>query len=103
MRETLTFLAFIIFGLACGGAAPEEADVPEGKEVFEKYCVPCHGNNGDLAVNGAKKFSESTLNEKERVLVITNGRNMMTPYKGIINEKEIKAVAAYTIILTNKK
>ena len=33
--------------------------------------------------------------------VETNGRNMMTPYKGILSEQEIKDVAAYTLKLTN--
>ena len=59
--------------------------------------------NGELALNGAKKFPESTLDVKERVLVITNGRNMMTPFKSLLSEEEIKAVAAYTMILSKKK
>ena len=103
MKKTLSFCALAIFAFACGGSAPNQADLNEGKEIYKKYCVACHGENGELALNGAKKFPESTLAVEERVLVITNGRNMMTPFKGLLNEKEIEAVAAYTMVLSKKE
>ena len=93
------------FVLACGGGdggseVSAEA-LANGKETFGKFCVACHGATGNMALNGAKKFGESVLTLEERIAVITNGRNMMTPYKGILSEEEIKNVAAYTIELTN--
>ena len=103
MKQTLIFIALVSFCIACGGSAPDQTAKPDGKEIYKKYCVACHGENGDLALNGAKKFPESTLSVEERILVITNGRNMMTPFKGLLNEEEIRAVAAYTKILSKKK
>ena len=103
MKEILIFSILITFALACGRSASNKADVIEGKEIYKRYCVACHGQTGDLALNGAKKFPESILSVEERVLVITNGRNMMTPFKGLLNEKEIKAVAAYTMVLSKKE
>jgi len=103
MKKILIFVVILSFAFACGGDATEKGDATEGKEVYAKYCVACHGPNGNLALNGAKKFPESTLNVEERVLVITNGRNMMTPFKGLLNEKEIEAAAAYTMILSEKE
>jgi mono/diheme cytochrome c family protein len=102
MKKALLFIALAIFGLACGGSKTKQVNIEDGKEVYKKYCVACHGENGEKALNGAVKFPESKLSAKERVLVITNGRNMMTPFKGILSEDEIKAVADYTVILSKK-
>jgi mono/diheme cytochrome c family protein len=103
MKKILVLASIAVFLFACGGgdgppASPEE--LAKGKETFGKLCVACHGSNGDMALNGAKKFGESILTLDERVLVITHGRNLMTPFKGILKEEEIKAVAAYTLELT---
>ena len=103
MKKSIIFTALAILCMACGAASPDKGDVTEGKEIYRNYCVACHGETGDLALNGAKKFPESTLNLEERILVITNGRNMMTPFKGLLNEEEIKAVAAYTMVLSAKE
>jgi mono/diheme cytochrome c family protein len=104
MKKFLVFASIATFVFACGGGggsqvSPEE--IAKGKETFSKLCVACHGADGNMALNGAKKFGESILSLDERILVITNGRNMMTPYKGILSEEEIKNVAAYTVELTN--
>ena len=104
MKNILGLLAIVTFVLACGGGGGSESspeELAKGKEVYGKLCVACHGSDGNMSLNGAKKFAESTLTKDERILVITNGRNMMTPFKGILSEEEIKAVAAYTIELTN--
>jgi mono/diheme cytochrome c family protein len=103
MKKTLIFTACAVLGLACGGSSPNPTDIDQGKEIYKRFCVACHGEKGDLALNGAKKFPESILTVEERVLVITNGRNLMTPFKGILNEEEIEAVAAYTVVLSKKQ
>ena len=103
MRKILTFATLAFFSFACGDAPSSQADLDKGKDIYKKFCVACHGENGELALNGAKKFPESTLSLEERVLVITNGRNMMTPFKGMLDEEEIKAVAAYTMELSKKE
>lgn len=104
MKKLILMFAITGFVFACGGGkgggeVSAEA-LADGKDTFGKFCVACHGSTGNMALNGAKKFGESTLNLSERVAVITNGRNMMTPYKGILTEDQIKNVAAYTIELT---
>ena len=104
MKKILIFAALSIFiALACGSSASDQDETPDGKTIYEKYCESCHGNNGELSLNGAKKFSESTLNVEERILVITNGRNLMTPFKGILNDAEIEAVANYTMVLSKNE
>jgi len=102
MKNIIAFAFIATLVLACGGNGTQVSaeELAKGKETFKKLCVACHGSDGNMSLNGAKKFSESVLALDERILVITNGKNMMTPYKGILSEEEIKSVAAYTMELT---
>ncbi len=98
------FIALMAIVLACGNEAPPGSSSSKsktasnpGKKVYRQYCVTCHGVGGDMQLNGAKDFRLSELSLEERVLVITNGRRLMTPFKGMLSEKEIREVAAYTM------
>lgn len=96
------FIILIIF--ACGGtkeiAMSEELIL--GKEKFKLYCSPCHGIDGKLAINGAKDLTKSISGLKGKIKIITNGKGLMTPFKGVLTEAEIEAVAKYTIHLRKK-
>jgi len=98
-----TLLIFSIWLIAaCASENPQTADqlvASDGKQIFQKYCVLCHGQDGKLALNGAKDLSISSTSIEERINQITNGKGLMTPYKGILTSKEIKAVAQYTTTL----
>lgn len=74
-------------------------DVAEGKKVYERYCVLCHGDDGKKEMNGAKDITISQLTFDERVALIRGGRNLMTPFEGILNDKEMADVAAYSMTL----
>lgn len=76
--------------------------VHPGKKIFKTHCITCHGIDGTLGVNGAKNLKLSELNRQERIDVITNGRKLMTPFKGILTDEEINKVAAYTLTLAAK-
>lgn len=95
-----TCIGFFILACGNGDHSANAEELAEGKVIFEKYCVACHGKKGELGMNGAKKFTASTMSVGERILVIKEGRNMMTPFKGMLKEEEIKAVAAYTMELS---
>ncbi len=70
---------------------------PVGSAVFRNNCVTCHGADGKLGLNGAKDLSASSLPLDGRIQIITNGKNLMTPFKALLSEAEIKAVAEYSI------
>jgi len=76
-------------------AAPEVSHA-EGKKIFDTYCILCHGADGKLGLNGSKDLTISILTPEERINQITNGKGLMTPFKEILTEAEIKAVASYT-------
>ena len=67
----------------------------KGKLVFKQYCVACHGADGKLGISGATDLSTSTVTFEERIDQITNGKGMMTPYKDVLSETQIKDVAEY--------
>lgn len=67
----------------------------KGKLIYKQYCVICHGADGKLAVSDAKDLSVSTIDMEERINQITNGKGLMTPYKDILSEEQIKSVAEY--------
>jgi len=80
----------------------ERAGSPDGMAVFRRHCVTCHGADGKLGLSGAKDLTQSALSLEERIVQITNGKNLMTPYRDVLSAAEIKAVAEYTLGLKNK-
>lgn len=93
--------------LACGGGETQAAQAdlsapPNGKAIFKQYCVTCHGADGKLGLNGAKDLTQSQLDLDGRIAIVTNGKNMMTPYGEILSPQEIESVARYTLLLKKK-
>ena len=97
----------VLFLFACASEGNSsgnsvKANIKQGKEVYRKYCVLCHGEDGKKAVNGAYDITVSQLTLDERVELITHGRNLMTPFAGILTEEEIHDVSAYSMKLGSK-
>ena len=69
----------------------------EGEVIYKQYCVTCHGQDGQLGLNGAANLKTSKLTREERIEVITNGRKMMTPYGKILTQKQVGSVADYIL------
>lgn len=78
-----------------GGSAATAAKAPDGEKIYKTYCVTCHGVYGDMGASGAFNLQTSKLSLDERINVITNGRNAMTPFKGLLSPEKIEAVAQY--------
>jgi len=76
-------------------AAASSASNKKGKLIFKQYCIVCHGADGKLGVSGAKDLSASTLSKEERILQVTNGKGLMTPYKDILSAEQIASVVDY--------
>ena len=104
----LFFLLIGAFESACEQTSKQEiasqkanspAASPDGMAVFRQHCVICHGSDGNLGLNGAKHLPESVLPLEERINIITNGKNLMTPFRSLLSPEEIQAVAAYTLTL----
>ena len=93
-------LCLLVMIIACAGKEQKTSNGPvDGAAIYKKYCTLCHGADGKLGLNGSKDITISQLSLEERKVLITNGKNTMTPFGGILSEDEIHAVATYTMTL----
>jgi len=101
--------------IACGGEQKPEGNKDEakpvakveepaidGEKIFKTYCITCHGIDGKMGLNGAKDLALAETTLEERIDQITNGKNLMTAFDGILTAEEIKAVAEYTFEFKDK-
>ena len=70
-----------------------------GKDIYQVYCVNCHGVDGRLATNAAIDLSQSRLPMDGRLEIIQNGRVTMMGFTGVLTESQIDSVAQYTLKL----
>ena len=82
------------------------AGVGEGQELYDAYCVVCHGGLGEGQTMG-KSLTDNTANQlsdAELVAVITDGRSGtgMAAWGGNFSEEEILDVALYVRTLQGK-
>ena len=66
-----------------------------GQSAYTAYCVKCHGEDGKKGFMGAYDLSITTMDKPNIVNIITNGKESMTPFKDVLNEQQIQAVAEY--------
>ncbi|HLP14164.1 MAG TPA: c-type cytochrome [Flavobacteriales bacterium] len=99
-------------GLNLKNPIPYSASVvEEGKVIYTKMCMHCHGEKGDgqgqIAMNG--KFDGipsysgalKTLPEGKMFHTITYGKNMMGPHAGQLNQEERWKVIFWVKALQN--
>ena len=93
--------ACLIFAFCSGpGSSTKQVeDENSGSYLYKKYCILCHGADGKLAFNGAKEIPSSVLNLEERKALIKYGKNLMTPFEGILTDEQIDSVTVYTFTL----
>ncbi len=108
LRLTITFMALVCGTLwlaSCSGDREQAAEnsasatadpLARGKKIYNRYCITCHGSDGSMGANGAFNLKTTSLSLEEKIHVITNGRNTMTPFAKVLSGEEIAAVAAYT-------
>jgi len=72
----------------------------DGKEIFAKRCVACHGADGKGTSTMAKKLgvkdlTVTKLSAAQIEEMVTKGKGKMTPFGTRLSPEEIKAVAAF--------
>lgn len=74
---------------------PVEVKQVDAAKLFRNYCATCHGLKGDMVVNGSKDLTKTNTSIEERVAQVYFGKGTMTPFKGMLEDAEIIAVAKY--------
>jgi mono/diheme cytochrome c family protein len=90
-------VALALAGLLCVGRVRAEDAAAEGERIYEDYCATCHGEQ--LQNNSAGlTFDLRRLRSDEYprfVNSVTNGKNKMPPWKGVLSGTQINDLWAY--------
>lgn len=77
------------------GISPMDLIGIKAKDKYNTLCSACHGIDGKLNLGGASDLSLSSNSITEDVAQIYFGKGTMPPFKNIISEAEIIAIAMY--------
>jgi mono/diheme cytochrome c family protein len=89
------FLVLVGLLFVCRVRAEDAA--AEGEQIYEDYCSTCHGEQLQNNSNGLT-FDLRRLKSDEYprfVNSVTNGKNKMPPWKGVLTETQINDLWAY--------
>ena len=101
MRMNVVLVSGRIAGLLVVMFLPQiiqASDVFNGKEVFIRECMACHGAAGEGNMPGLPNFKEGkTLfkNDNDLMDIIRDGRGIMPSFNGLISDEDIRDVTAY--------
>jgi len=87
-----------LFALAAAAPA-SAADVIKGAQIYAKHCAACHGPSGVSVMPGAPHIARGErLMQPDMALLATlrTGKNAMPAYLGILTDREILDVIAYS-------
>ncbi len=111
MKKIVLFVLALM--LVAGSYGTASADPMNGKKIFKKYCVKCHGRDGSVSKYGRSLKSHSARNLQTNRLFIAPaelriiikygvyGREMKS-WQSVLSDKEIIDVASYVRTLTYK-
>lgn len=80
-------------------APARAADVIKGAQVYTRHCAACHGPNGISVMPGAPHLARGErLMQPDLTLLgsLKSGKSAMPAYLGILSDREILDVIAYT-------
>jgi cytochrome c6 len=89
--------ALLLLNIAAAAEDFAPARIKAGASIFSRNCSPCHGTRMQ---NPEAAFDLRTFpsGEHERfVSSVTNGKNQMPPWGGLLNSEEIESLWAYVM------
>lgn len=97
------FLVLIFAATACAQAPelPEgaDADLVEGRDVWQARCATCHGPDGGGGTG--PRLNEGRVLDRypdpaDQATIIENGKGNMPSFSSVLTEEQIDAVIRYT-------
>lgn len=89
------FLALALFFAVSARAQQVKTPFEDGKVLFQRNCIRCHGYDGKLGHHGAKNLQTSKLDDRQLLKIISNGKWLMPKWKKVLTVDQISAVIAY--------
>jgi cytochrome c6 len=89
----LIILSFLITNVSFAAGS-----VFDGREVYQQYCLGCHGPSGEGMMPGMPNFSRGERlfrSDRELIEAVKDGNGVMPAFYGILKEKEIEDVVAF--------
>ena len=112
MTKYIIVALMVSFTIACGNkdnksnetsSSSAETVALDGAKIYKQNCALCHGPDGKLGANGSKDLTISDFDLNERIAMISKGKGVMTAFENILTLAEIKAVAEYSMTLSQAK
>jgi cytochrome c553 len=66
-----------------------------GKEIYQKLCVECHGNDGKLGLYKAPDLGSSQMELAEKKARILQGKGIMRGYKNELSDEQVNILLEY--------
>ncbi len=81
--------------------ATNETGVAEdkSKDLFEKKCATCHGNDGTAGIGNAANLQTSQSDSASVTQQISNGKNAMPSFKSQLSGVEVQRLRNYVFTL----
>ena len=73
-----------------------EPSLANGKELYARYCVACHGDEGKGGHGGGASLVEASKDMNVIFTTASNGKNQnMPPFRGALKPEELRDIAGY--------
>lgn len=96
MRNIL-FVPLVFLVFSCSDSNNSDGNEPKeisGVELYNQWCVVCHGDKGNALIGGAKDLSISSLSLEDKKNIILNGSEskLMRGFKDDLSTEELDAL-----------
>lgn len=94
----------ILFGSCTSGETSSSVGLEvemNPQQLYTRYCMDCHGEDGTLGLSGAKDLTKSVMTQEQRIHIITHGseNGRMSPFGeehyGDLNPQQVEVLAKH--------
>lgn len=92
-RAVVLLLSLFFIAAAVTGKTTLQTD--DGKTLYERHCVTCHGGDGTKGFFGAKNLQKSQMTDTAIVERIQRGKRFMPSFKKKMTVAEMQQIISY--------
>lgn len=76
-------------------AVPSNPALLAGRQIFEKNCMSCHGEDGTAGIGGAANFKTLRADSLTMMQTVSQGRHNMPAFGEMLSGEEVQEVITY--------